>query len=131
LVLWEHNRFPPPPTQHCSACWINLFKTNQHAAVIHHRPRSSLMWQGQGPPDVDCGPPPPHRHDDKVWGSTCAWSKKSNATSAHSALTDEDDIFKDVLESRSDDKKFLIMELMLRSEWVIPFSPGWVSVFRG
>ena len=33
--------------------------------------------------------------------------------------------------SRSDDKKFLIMESMLGSEWVVPFSPGWVSVFRG
>ena len=42
-------------------------------------------------------PPPPHRHDDKVWGSTCAQAKKSQATSAHSALTDEDGIFRDVL----------------------------------
>ncbi|MBV5267436.1 MAG: hypothetical protein JZU67_02780, partial [Burkholderiaceae bacterium] len=40
---------------------------------------------------------PPHRHDDKVWGSTCAQAKKSQATSAHSALTDEDGIFRDVL----------------------------------
>ena len=34
---------------------------------------------------------------DKVWGSTCAQAKKSQATSAHSALTDEDGIFRDVL----------------------------------